>query len=92
VIVRIATEGQYELSESDAETLNELDNQAVTACDAGSEEQFSEAFKRLIDFVRSKGQPVPEESLEPSDVIVPPPDVSFEEAKAEFSGEGLIPG
>jgi PspA-Associated protein len=92
VIVRIATEGQYELSEGDAETLGRLDNEAVGACDAGNEEQFSEAFKRLIDFVRSTGQPVPEESLEPSDVIVPPPDVSFEEARAEFSGEGLIPG
>ena len=30
--------------------------------------------------------------LEQSDVIIPPPDVSFEEARAEFSGEGLIPG
>jgi hypothetical protein len=92
VIVRIATEGQYELTEGDAETLNELDNQAVVACDAGDEEQFSQAFKRLIEFVRTQGHPVPEETLEPSDVIVPPPDVSFEEAKAEFSGEGLIPG
>jgi hypothetical protein len=41
VIVRIATEGQYELIESDAEVLNELDNQAVAACDAGDEEQFT---------------------------------------------------
>jgi hypothetical protein len=27
-----------------------------------------------------------------SDVILPPPDVSLEEAKAEFTGEGLSPG
>ena len=92
MIVRIATEGQYELTESDAEVLNELDNQAVVACEAGDEGQFNEAFKRLIDFVRSSGQPVPEDRLEPSDVIIPPPDVSFDEAQAEFSGEGLIPG
>ncbi len=26
-----------------------------------------------------------------SDVILPPRDVSFTEAKAEFTGEGLIP-
>jgi DNA gyrase inhibitor GyrI len=92
VIVRIATEGQYELTESDAEVLNELDNQAVAACDTGDEEQFNQAFRELIEFVRRNGQPVPEETLEPSDVIIPPPDVSFEEARAEFSGEGLIPG
>lgn len=92
MIVRIATEGQYELTESDAEVLGELDNQAVAACESSDEEQFNAAFKRLIDFVRANGRPVPEDILEPSDVIVPPPDVSFEEAKAEFSGEGLIPG
>jgi hypothetical protein len=92
VIVRIATEGQYELTESDAEVLNELDNRAVTACDAGDEEQFQATFNELIEFVRTHGQPVAEDVLEPSDVIVPPPDVSFDEAKAEFSGEGLIPG
>jgi hypothetical protein len=92
VIVRISTEGQYELTESDAEVLNELDNQAVVACESGDEEQFNQAFKELIEFVRKNGQPVAEDRLDPSDVIIPPPDVSFQEAQAEFSGEGLIPG
>lgn len=92
MIVRIATEGQYELIESDAEVLNQLDNQAVAACEAGDEEQFKQAFNELIEFVRGNGHPVSEDTLEPSDVIVPPPDVSFEEARAEFTGEGLIPG
>ena len=92
MIVRIATEGQYELTESDSEVLNQLDNQAVAACESDDEEQFHDTFKRLIGFVRENGQPVAEDRLEPSDVILPPPDVSFEEARAEFSGEGLIPG
>ena len=42
--------------------------------------------------MRSKGTPVADDELEASDVILPPPDVSLEEAGAEFSGEGLIPG
>jgi hypothetical protein len=92
VIVRISTEGQYELGEGDAERLGELDNQAVVACEAGDEQQFQDTFQRLIEFVRSNGQPVPGDRLEASDVILPPPDVSFEEAREEFSGEGLIPG
>jgi len=92
VIVRIATEGQYELTESDAEVLAELDNQAVAACESGDEEQFTQSFQKLIEFVRGNGQRVADDVLEPSDVIIPPPDVSFEEARAEFSGEGLIPG
>jgi hypothetical protein len=92
VIVRIATEGQYELLGSDEETLQELDDQAVRACEAGDEQQFHDAFGRLLEFVRTNGQPVPEDRLGPSDVILPPPDTSMEEARAEFSGEGLIPG
>ena len=92
MIVWISTEGQYELTLSDAEVLNELDNRAVAACDAGDEEQFQSAFNELIAFVRRNGQPVGEDSLETSEVIIPPPDVSFDEARAEFSGEGLIPG
>jgi hypothetical protein len=92
MIVRISTEGQYELTDSDAEVLNELDNQAVSVCEAGDEERFRSAFAELIEFVRTHGQPVPEDRLDPSDVILPPSDVSFEEARAEFTGEGLIPG
>jgi hypothetical protein len=92
VIVRISTEGQYELDGADVETLNELDNQAVAACEMSDEELFRASFNRLLDFVRAKGSPMADDYLGGSDVILPPPDVSLEEAKAEFSGEGLIPG
>jgi len=92
VIVRIATEGQYELQGDDVEALNELDNQAVAACDQNDEQQFRNSFERLLEFVRSNGRPVDDDRLEASDVILPPPDTSLEEAKAEFTGEGLIPG
>jgi hypothetical protein len=92
VIVRISTEGQYELLDNDVEALNELDSQAVAACDQNDEQQFRDAFQRLLEYVRSHGKPVDEDRLEPSDVILPPPDISLEEAKQEFTGEGLIPG
>lgn len=92
MIVRISNEGQYELSEDDVAALNELDNAAVAACDSEDEAKFHNAFMQLLEFVRSKGQPVADDVLEGSDVILPPPDVSLEEAKSEFSGEGLIPG
>ena len=90
MIVRIATEGQYELLPNDEEALNELDNRAVSACEAGDEEHFRAVFSELLDFVRQNGRPVDE--LAGSDVILPPPDTSLAEASAEFTGEGLIPG
>jgi hypothetical protein len=91
VIVRIATESQYRLPDDDAAQLNELDNEAVAAVEAGDEERFHEVFEQMLDLVRSAGAALDEDELEESDVILPPPDTSFVEAAADFTGEGLIP-
>jgi hypothetical protein len=91
VIVRIATENQYELPDDDAERLNELDNAAVEAVEAGDEARFHETFEEMLEFVRTHGHALEEDDLEGSDVILPPPDLSFAEAAHEFTGEGLIP-
>lgn len=92
MIVRIATEGQYEVADSDTAELNELDNAVVHACEDSDEAGFRLAFDRLLDLVRAKGTPVAEDHLGGSDIILPPPDVSLEEARTEFQGDGLIPG
>ena len=92
MIVRIATEGQYQLSDDHAQKLNDLDNAAVDAVEAGNEATFRELFDQMIALVRENGTPVDEDDIETSDVIIPPSDLSFEEAAEEFSGEGLIPG
>ncbi len=92
MIVRIATEGQYELGDDDVASLNELDNEAVTACQTGNEVRFHTTFSHLLELIRSRGTPVGEDDLRGSDIILPPPDVSLEEAREGFSGEGLIPG
>jgi hypothetical protein len=91
VIARIATEGQYRLSDDLRERVNELDNEVVAAVDADDEDRFHELFEELLSLVRTEGEPVGDEELIESDVIIPPPDLTIEEAKAEFVGEGLIP-
>jgi hypothetical protein len=91
VIVRIATEGQYRLPDEDAERLNALDNDAVEAVDAGDEDRFHALFEEMLALVRSDGERLPEDELVESDVILPPPDLTFVEAQQEFVGEGLIP-
>jgi hypothetical protein len=91
MIVRIATEGQYDLPDEDADRLNDLDNEAVAAVEAGDEERFHELFESMLELVRSDGTPVPADVLEESDVILPPPDLTFEEASERFTGDGLIP-
>ena len=91
MIARIATEGQYRLPDEAADRLNELDNQAVAAVESGDEDRFHEVFEDLLNLIRTEGRPLGDDELEESDVIVPPPDLSFTEAGAEFTGEGLIP-
>jgi hypothetical protein len=91
VIVRIATEDQYRLPDADAERLNELDNEAVAAVEAGDEDRFHELFEEMLRLVRTDGQRLAGDELEESDVILPPPDLSFLEAGREFTGDGLIP-
>jgi len=91
VIVRIATEDQYRLPDDDAARLNELDNQAVEAVEAGDEPRFHSVFDEMVTLVRRDGHKLGEEELEESDVIIPPPDLSFDEARHEFTGDGLIP-
>jgi hypothetical protein len=91
VIVRIATESQYRVPDDAAEELNGLDNAAVKAVEADDEAGFHEAFERMLELVRRKGHALDGDELEESDVILPPPDLSFVEAAAEFTGEGLIP-
>ncbi len=91
MIVRIATEGQYELPDGELEALNKLDNEAVAACEDDDEQRFHDAFACLLEFVRTRGKVVDEDHLGGSDLILPPPDVSLEEARSEFSGEGLLP-
>ena len=91
MIVRIATEGQYDFPDTDVDRLNELDNEIVEAVDAGDEERFQTAFASLLELVRSDGTPVAEDVLEESDVIIPPPDLTFAEAGHQFTGDGLIP-
>lgn len=91
MIVRISGERQYELPDDDAQRLNDLDNRAVAAAEAGDEAAFDELWGQMLELVARDGRPVPDDELVESDVILPPRDVSFDDARAEFTGEGLIP-
>jgi PspAA-like protein len=91
VIVRVSGEGQFRLPDEDAERLNELDNRAVSAIEGGDETGFRELWSQMLELVASDGNKLDDDELLESDVIMPPRDVSFEEARGEFSGEGLIP-
>jgi hypothetical protein len=91
VIVRISNDGEFEVPEDAIGKLNELDNAAVAAVEAGDEARFHDLFRQMLEMVENGGSPIAPEELAVAQVIIPPRDISFDEAKAEFTGEGLIP-
>ncbi len=91
MIVRISGEDQYRLADQQTARLHELDHAVVSACEGGDERGYEEAFAALLDYVRTNGERVGDDELAGSDLILPPPDLSFEEAGKAFTGEGLIP-
>jgi hypothetical protein len=91
VIIRIMGEGQYRVADGDAAPLHELDEQAAQALEGGDEEGFRKLVRELAAAVRSRGERLDDADLSPSDGLVPPDDLSLDEAREFFEGEGLIP-
>ena len=92
MIVRISSEGQYNLPGSFIDQLNDVDNELVEAVEAEDQAAYETLLKRMLDLVREHGSPVPVDELVESDLILPEPDLTLREAEELFVGEGLLPG
>jgi len=91
VIVRLMGEGQFEVDDEVAKGLNDIDERAGQALEQGDEEQLRDLLHRMAEAVRTNGSRVPDDDLRGSEAIVPPDDLSLDEARELFEGEGLIP-
>jgi hypothetical protein len=92
VIVRILGEGQFRVDDSVAADLNKLDAELESAVEHGDEAAFTAALTGLLTEVRAQGSPLPPDSLEPSELILPHQDSSMDEVRKLLTDEGLIPG
>ena len=91
MIVRLMGEGQYRVSDDLRERLNGLDTDAMAALEADNESELDARLDEMWKLVQSEGERVPDESLEPSEVVVPPSDLTLEETRELMSDDGLIP-
>jgi hypothetical protein len=92
VIVRLmGGGGQYRVDDSLLDRLNQLDDQAVAALERGDEEELDARLDEMADLVQTEGQPLPENDLTASDVVIPPSDLTLEETRRLLSEDGLIP-
>ncbi len=92
MIVRILGDNQYVLDSKYLDELNELDNCMVQHLDDDQVAEFNRCLHELIAIIREKGTPLDPTEIRPSDLIVPSPDITPEEARKLFTGEGIIPG
>lgn len=92
MIVRILGEGQYDLDDHALDALNGLDNQIEAAIESGDEEMFRTALNGLLASVRASGTHHDVDSLDESDLILPPPDATIDEVRQLLGDDGLIPG
>ena len=92
MIVRIMGEGQLDVPDADLVELNTLDDALQRAVDASDDRLFGPALSALLDRVRELGSPLPIDSLDPSDLLLPPADASLADVQNMLGDEGLIPG
>jgi hypothetical protein len=94
VIVRILGEGQFEVDDSHADLLNGLDSGLERAVESADETSFRSALTELLSQVRTLGHRLPDESLVPSDALLPAEDSSLDDVRGMLAetSEGLIPG
>ncbi|NBE53306.1 PspA-associated protein PspAA [Streptomyces boluensis] len=92
MIVRIMGEGQVELADSHFTELNKLDDELLAEMESGDGPGFRTTLHALLAKVRELGTPLPDDALEPSELILPGWDATLEEVREMLSDDGLIPG
>ncbi|MGW1156824.1 PspA-associated protein PspAA [Streptomyces sp. NPDC002513] len=92
MIVRIMGEGQVKLDDAHFTELNKLDDELLQEMQRDDEEGFRRTLNALLDAVRRLGTPLPDESLEPSELILPSPEATLAEVREMLDDDGLIPG
>ncbi|UCM87438.1 PspA-associated protein PspAA [Streptomyces marincola] len=91
MIVRIMGEGQVKLDDSHFPTLNALDDELMAEVESGDGDGFRRTLGALLEAVRTMGTPLPDDALEPSELILPSPEASIDEVRAMLTEDGLIP-
>lgn len=91
MIVRILGEGQYQVSDDAAAKLTELDTALDKAVDSGDEAAFRRALDAAAKVVKEAGAPVPADSFETAEYILPFSDATIDEVR-KLLADGKIPG
>ena len=92
MIIRIMGEGQLKLDDSAVDELNKLDAALGTAIDGNDESAFASALHALLEKARAVGTVLPQDAIEPSELILPREGATIDEVRDLLADGGLIPG
>jgi hypothetical protein len=92
-IVRIMGQGQFMVDNKILKKLNEIDNSIVqlVSNDRTDNTEFKKRLTELTDIVEKNSKQLDPKEIVQSDIILPSTDLSIEEAKRLFQGEGVVP-
>lgn len=85
MIIRILTEGQYQVEGEALLELDRIDDSLLDAIQAGDEPEFDRCLHRVVELVQSRGKKLPDGELVESELIIPPPDTTLAEARELFA-------
>jgi hypothetical protein len=93
-IVRIMGQGQFKINEDIVKRINEMDDTIVQILQNESksdDQKYRAKITEIVETITSEGQKLEDKELVESDIIVPDTDISIDEAKKVFQGQGVIP-
>jgi hypothetical protein len=92
-VVRIMGQGQFTVDNSTLKRLNEIDDSIVqlVSKERSDDTEFRNRLTELTNIVETKGKPLDPKEIIQSDIILPSADLSVDEAKKLFIGEGVVP-
>ena len=92
-VVRIMGHGQFTVDNKTLQKLNKIDNDLVelVSRERSDDGEFKKRLIELNDMVLKNGKSLDQHEIIRSDIILPSADLSIDEAKKLFVGEGVIP-
>jgi hypothetical protein len=92
-IVRLMGQGQFTVDNKALRELSRIDNSIVqlVSNDRTDDTEFKKRLTQLTKIVEMTGKPLNPKEIIQSDIILPSVDLSIDEAKKLFKGEGVVP-
>jgi hypothetical protein len=101
IIVRVSGQGQFKVNREILDRINDIDNSIVNLLENADDnvddnstkvkqKGLNEKIIEITNLIRTNGMPLDDKEITQSQIMIPSPDISVDEAKKIFRGEGII--